>query len=328
MTSRIYVFDVLKFLFSIVISVFHLSWKYAPQGYLCVELFFVISGFLIFFKMDYYKKFSINELWLKRIKSYYGYYLIFLIGYFLYFARDLSIADVINSLLFMQFMGLGQSVISNTLWFLGVYTYLYFLYLVLIKYVDFRLFPVLAIFLYILLANMYYISPNRSIMWTYENAYRLLGIPFCVWRGVADIGIGLCIACFMHYRFKIPFVSIIIASLIILLFYIFTAGIGSKYDYLVPFIGGILLLFAEKNQDCIAIKVLNYIGKKFHYICSLSLPIYIFHCMVIDILKKLNYSAQDYPPLLYLFWVVLLSVVMERLQRGLILIYRQIKIRL
>ena len=177
---------------------------------------------------------------------------------------------------------------------------------------------------------MYHISPNQSIMWTFEEDYYILSLPFCFWRGFVGIGIGLCYGQLSKIKHSTLLIcpSLLTIGLMSGIGYIFIANLGAKYDYLISFISGILLIIIYNNNRAILIKFLNLFGKRFSYICSLSLPIYIFHVVVIDILKKLNYSTQDYPPLLYLFWVVLLSVVMERLQRGLILIYRQIKIRL
>ena len=48
MEQRIYVFDLLKLLGAIGVSLLHYNWKLIPQGYLLVEMFFIMSGFCLY----------------------------------------------------------------------------------------------------------------------------------------------------------------------------------------------------------------------------------------------------------------------------------------
>lgn len=314
MTNRIYAFDVLKFMLAIVIILFHLSWKLMPQGYLAVEIFFVISGFLMSLNYHKYQNGNILVLWKNRLYSYYAYYLIFLLLSFSFFIRPINLSDIINACFFLQFLGIGTRMVSNVLWFLGIYTYVYVIYLILIKNVKSeKLFTLLPICLVWIMVKMYHISPNQSIMWTFEEDYYILSLPFCFWRGFVGIGIGLCCGQLSKTKYSILliFPSLLAIGLISGIGYIFTTNLGARYDYLISFISGILLIIIYNSNQAILIKFLNFLGKRFYYICSLSLPIYIFHVVVIDVLKKMNYSTNDYPPLKYALEVVVFASLMQ-----------------
>jgi peptidoglycan/LPS O-acetylase OafA/YrhL len=144
------------------------------------------------------------------------------------------------------------------------------------------------------------------------------------------MGTGLCFAYIANkYPARIKFSYLYSLLLIALIFHIFFNGVGAKYDYLISLIGGTLcyLLYCQNTYKSEKLKN-NYINNYIKIISKYSLPIYVFHDIVISTLKKLNYSTENYPPQLYLLWVVLLAITMERLQKVLTLIYYRMKINL
>ena len=72
-SQRIYAFDLLKFIGAIGIATLHFNWKLIPQGYLFVEMFFIISGFLMYYHKDKYIESNIVKVIMTRISGYYLY---------------------------------------------------------------------------------------------------------------------------------------------------------------------------------------------------------------------------------------------------------------
>lgn len=307
---RIYSLDILKFLLCLVIATFHLSWRYTPQGYLAVELFFVISGFLLYLHREKYIQDASLTICLKRIKSYYPYYILFLLLSFVFLIRPIHLSDIINSMLFLQFLGVGKKVISNALWFLGCYTYIYLLYVILLKKYSLKLFSFLPFMLILCMINMYSVSTNKSIMWTYEANYYVFGLPFCLLRGVVSMGIGLCFGALAEkYPSGINTGSLVFYSLLIvaLIFYIFLGHAGATYDYLISLIGGLLCYFLyNQNKNSPQKK-----REKLEFLCGLSLPIYIFHPFVLDILRKAGFDIKTFNWFIYISLVLLLAVLVK-----------------
>ena len=76
MEQRIYVFDLLKLLGAIGVSLLHYNWKLIPQGYLLVEMFFIMSGFCLYLRLPFYSRKSLWQIFARRIGSFYAFYLI------------------------------------------------------------------------------------------------------------------------------------------------------------------------------------------------------------------------------------------------------------
>ena len=323
MTNRIYAFDVLKFVGSIGIALLHFNWRLIPQGYLFVELFFIISGFLLYKnKVNYIEK-DIKSILAKRLRSFYLLYLFVIIGQ-IFLNNFPSFADFFSSLFMLGDIGLGKRFNYGALWFLGVYVYCFIFYVLIFKTFQVKqaLF-IIGIIMIVTLCSMYTFSPGHALNRTYEVT--IGPFQFGLLRGIAGIGIGILCASVSSAEQEISILQLYISVFLVglLVFYLFHQATPS-YDYInYIVICGLLQSLIIKNNKLS--EFLNYLGQKFQYICSLSLPIYIFHCMVIVILKKLNYSTQDYPPLIYLLWVVLFAIVMERLQKCIIVIYRKCK---
>lgn len=305
-SQRIYAFDLLKFFLCIVIATFHFSWKYAPQGYLAVEIFFVISGFLMYYHKDKYIESNIVKVIMTRISGYYLYYVIFLFFSFVFIIRPINFSDILNSMLFLQFLGIGNKVISNILWFLGCYTYIYILYIILLKKYSTNLFNILPFLLIFFMVHMYTISPNKSIMWTYEKDYYIFGLPFCVLRSIVSMGIGLCFGTIANrYPIKIRFSYLYELFLLVMIFYIFFCNVGAAYDYLISLMAGVLCYLLHCDN------VTNHYRKpnnSLMLICKLSLPVYIFHPFILDILNKKASNENWY---IYITLVLLFSTFMQ-----------------
>lgn len=326
MPNRIYAFDVLKLLGAIGIALLHFNWKLIPQGYLFVEMFFILSGYLLYSNISRYKEQNWVSILIKRLKSFYVLYIFVLLGQILLNSKP-SLPNFISALFLLGDIGLGDRFSYGALWFLGVYIYCFMFYILLFKTLqEKQALLITAVIVLICLFSFYTFSAYHALNKTYEMT--IGPFQFGLMRGLAGIGWGICLHALTpkNYHLNQLLVNVVFILLSgLFVFYIFHK-VTPAYDfinYLV--ISGIIFLINSK-KGCINI-LLQSLGRKFHYVCSLSLPIYIFHCLVIDILNKLNTSSQGYSPVLYMLWVVLMAVVMERIQKLILKEYHNISKR-
>lgn len=76
MNNRNYAFDLLKFVAAVVIAVLHYDWRIFPHGYLCVEFFFILAGYLIYSRKKKYMEKSMLRIISDKIGAVYFYWLI------------------------------------------------------------------------------------------------------------------------------------------------------------------------------------------------------------------------------------------------------------
>lgn len=322
---RIYAFDVLKFLGALAIALLHFNWKIIPQGYLFVELFFMIGGFLLYQHLPVYKEHTLTTTLIKRLKDFYFYYILALVLKMILSQSIPSLSQILSSLLFLGDVGLGQRWHYEALWFLGVYLYCYMGYVFLYSRISEKnALNITVALVFITLFAIYTYSPDHALNKTYEMSVG--PFQFGLLRGVAGIGMGILIAKMTNlYKEPKSFIYVIGESLsiIIVLHYLFLTA-TTDYDIINYVLIAIIISSLYLSPNCLN-QLLEAIGKKFSYICSLSLPIYIFHCVVINILQKLNYSTNDYPPLLYLLLVVLFAIMMKTIYLFLTILIQKIK---
>ena len=82
---------------SIIIAVLHYNWKFIPQGYLTVEFFFAISGFLIEANHESYEKKLFGKIIVSKVSKLYLYYLgIILLFYALELVINKRIVGIVS----------------------------------------------------------------------------------------------------------------------------------------------------------------------------------------------------------------------------------------
>ena len=143
-------------------------------------------------------------------------------------------------------------------------------------------------------------------MWTYEKDYYIFGLPFCVLRSIVSMGIGLCFGTIANrYPIKIRFSYLYELFLLVMIFYIFFCNVGAAYDYLISLMAGVLCYLLHCDN------VTNHYRKpnnSLMLICKLSLPVYIFHPFILDILNKKASNENWY---IYITLVLLFSTFMQ-----------------
>lgn len=197
--------EFLRFLFMQVICLHHINWminffsETRSHGYLAVEFFFILSGFLIA------KSYAVKPLstidWMRGrfIRLYPTYIVSFFIAlilengllHFEIFSIDnimRNVTNIISDLLLLQSTGIfGGTGVNPPTWYLSVFFWGGGLLYVLMKALNSRQ---LCIFLGILCMTVYTVIINNSAgcfeIWEVRN-----GIYIPYWRGIADMSVGV-----------------------------------------------------------------------------------------------------------------------------------------
>lgn len=328
--------DGLRTIAVIPVILFHMGAKWVPGGFLGVDVFFVISGYLItsIILKDYDRgSFNFTHFWLRRIRRILPALLIMLLttsiaGYFIFYGQDihdlgrqgvsalLSFANIYLWRLAGNYWGqqAENSVFLHT-WSLSVeeqfYLFFPFFLIVLLKFYKKQL--VSSIATLVIISFLLFLYGSHG----FPNATFYL-LPTRAW----ELGSGCLLAMVTHkYTLRTEnnvFLSSI-GLLIIILSYAFISGEGGISAYLIfPVIGSLLVLAFSKTRESIANRVLTVFPMV--YIGKISYSLYIWHWPVIVMSKNLYFDGKTvFTPLystLLLFAISIASYhVIERTTR-------------
>ena len=280
--NRYYSIDIVKFLASIFISILHFNYKFIPQGYLMVELFFMISGVFIYLNKDKYSGLSLKNILLNRFISFYPYYCLLLILYLFFINFKISQSDIIYALLLVGDIGIGNRIMPGYLWFIGTYFYLYIFYIVLLKNIDIFKFKLITFIIAFWGISALYFYSKGIINITYSNY--IFFIPQGVFRGLVSMAWGIILGSFISI-IEVKKSNLLINIIIIYILNILFQNVTAEYDFISYFIFSLILylLFVYENN------LLNYLGKKFNKLFNLYPIIYIIHGFIVIVLLKYNF---------------------------------------
>ena len=277
MEQRIYVFDLLKLLGAIGVSLLHYNWKLIPQGYLLVEMFFIMSGFCLYLRLPFYSRKSLWQIFARRLGSFYAFYLMALFLQIILSGKIPAPYLLANSVLFLGDLGIGPRFAYGSLWFLGVYLFCFMGYMFLFRVISVEK-ALLIIFatVFVLLCSAYTYSPAHCLNRVSEA---IVGpFQFGVLRGIIGLGWGILTAAAVVQLKQIKPVKCILAgglSVAFLIYYLVHTATVS-YDFINYAVIAVLVSSCYGGAEQLN-KVFAGLGQKFFYFCSLSLPIYIFH---------------------------------------------------
>ena len=290
--NRIYAFDILKFFGAIGIALLHYDWHLIPQGFLLVEMFFMMSGFCLYLNINNYMSSNLKMLLVKRLKSFYILYIIALFGQMIVTERLFSLANFLNAIFFLDSIGLAKRYAYGAWWFLGVWLFCYLFYVNLFRVCSKKI-SVLIIFVIVFmgLCSIYTYSPGHNL--NLVDQINIGPFQFGLIRGFVGIGFGILLSYFIEHMPKTnSYLTVLVmgVSLILLLTYL-CASASSAYDLLNYIVVALIIscIYLSTNQ---CIHFMNILGERFKNVFSLSLAIYIFHPIVIHALKRV---LQNYP---------------------------------
>ncbi|MFZ4262053.1 acyltransferase family protein [Sphingobacterium sp. HJSM2_6] len=296
----------LRALAFISVFIFHLNPNWLPGGFIGVDLFFVISGYLItaiiLTKIDK-NKFNSIDFYLGRIKrigpAYYMLLLAVLIaGYILFLPVDLLTLrkSVVSAMLFCSNFYLGNSdsyfgakLAENPLlhtWSLAVEMQFYFLLPIVLIFIKrkYLAFIMASIILVITGYYQYQISQHTISTATY----------FSVWARVPEFLIGSLFTLVLpkgiknnkvHLPIAILGLFILLVSLAIIHENTFSPGVIALF----PCVGIAFILISNENliTKFLATKPMTFIG-------TLSYSLYLWHWPVMALIRYKNGTYEGY----------------------------------
>ncbi len=322
-TTTNFSLDLTKFLAACGIFFFHVNTSCFPSGFLFVILFFIMSGFLFYQNKNRYQHQPFLKTILKRIGSYYFYYLISLVLWYnvaflepIYIPFQLTLRNILNYLLFLPMINLSPVFGSQVLWFLGVYTFLFLILLIAIK-IKLPLTPILACVSLPVVLFLSIFSPRGAPLTSHITFSFLnhLSISLGFLYGIAGIGLGwIWAALLSKLSLKISAWHQKI-GLGVGLFLLFCEGknILPFPDISIYIVSLFLLFYASlESTDSHRSDMVSF----FSYLGALSVPIYIFHYDLLYYFQPiglLRFMQQN--PIVFLLITLLFSSFMLGLKK-------------
>lgn len=313
--KRNYAFELIKFLSAIVIAVLHYNYLLVPQGYLCVEIFFIISGFLLYCKRDSYQKKDLAIIIISKVETVYFYWLILLlIGlmYQLYFGniKYTLIEWAINIFKSMMFFPYVFGADSNwlpfgQLWFIPVWLIVSTLWIIFFKSdIKHKKRKILLTGL-VLIGIVYNANESHAVNLTLE--INIGCFSFGMYRGFMDTFIGIVVAMLYEYKSRCfgklsGFMNI--CSIIIMFIIIKSEKLGCRGDYVFILLCSIMVYCIGNGSDIIS-HILTKMGGVLKKLTLLSGPIYYFHYVVILLFDEIGIERSTGK---YLFMYIVLCI--------------------
>lgn len=299
---RLLSIDLLRIFLACIVCILHFDWHFIPQGYLAVEIFFILSGFF-FSKKDFNSTKQNNFIlyFTKRIKTIYYWYILACICYIIFIYKNFSLHIILNALLLWPQIGISQAWGCGSWWFIGVYIYVYILYLGLFYSLNKQLsIFITGIIVFLSIGILYHQTPVHCLNFT--NELFLFGMSFGMLRGFLAFGIGILLGVI---NINIPQKQAISISIlfILLILYIMTHNVSPVYDFLIYPISciGIIHLYNIKLKH------------KLYIINNISIIMYLFHIIIIQLMSSNIKSFFNKYIILYLAFIIFISLAITTL---------------
>ena len=321
--------DGLRTVAVLAVILFHLNSNYLIGGYYGVDVFFVISGYLItgiLTKSIENGNFKMSDFWLRRVKRIIPLLLVVIITTtlvlpFLIFRPVLNeiFEDIIPAIFsyfnFHAYFNFGdywgqtadKSFFLHT-WSLSVeeqfYLFYPFVLIVIHKYFKKFLIPLILITIISLGLFIYFVSIKTQLVFYI--------LPFRIW----ELSIGGIITCLpknvnnnKNYKRLLP-----IIGLILILISYFFATTSVSYIAILPILGSFLIIYFSNGKDILG-KILS--SKIFVHIGKLSYSLYLWHWPVIVLYKNLEFKFLDINRF-YIYIIIVITYMLSYLSFKLI----------
>lgn len=269
-------FDFLRLILSGCVVTLHFNFKLMPQGYLAVDLFFIISGFLMIQKSKYSMKSKLINSYKKLYLPYLASIVMFLL---LSYKNGYNPRDVIISAFMFQSLGFNDAMINPPTWFVCVFVWSasalsYFFYSIDRSKAVLSL-SIISFILYTIIHNY---TPGTGLNYPLETK-AALGVPVSIYRCLAGVSLGMLAALFVGF-FKIRSkilssafeVSLLISSCYIFKLMPYTA----QYDFVFIFISFFIVTIFSCDHGCVS-KLASFASKKITTLYDASIGIFLFH---------------------------------------------------
>lgn len=317
--------DGLRAVAVIPVILFHFGMSWVDGGYIGVDIFFVISGFLItsIILKDYqHGVFSLKDFWLRRVRRILPVLILMVIvtlivGKQLLYAPDISNLGSQGIAALLSFANISQWLQSGNYWgytaenspllhtwSLSVEEQFYLIFPLLIilvlRYFKKWLIPIVCALSVFSLLLFFYGSKNHP-----DATFYL--VPTRAW----ELGAGALIALFLYHKQlqvkSSQFLSSVGLIAILGSFYFLNGNTGITQFLFIPVGGAVLIiLFSQSEQSWVnrflSLKPIVYVGK-------ISYSLYLWHWPVLVLSKNLTLKTGiEYPTIGLLALIIVLSV--------------------
>ena len=312
MNGKAPVIEFYRYVFMVVLLAFHGRTNYFPNGYLVVEFFFILSGYLL---MESYlrKPKTAVQYTVDKLKRTYVEYFVAVCFCFLYFgllanlirhtlSMDLIFKFIYEALL-LQNIGIYDGGYNYPMWYFCVLIWGgAFLYYLISRYTELATHLFIPAISLMTLTFLYNHGDLPKIWETYNVFY----IPFV--RGIAEMGVGIILCMFAHSHYNkvhssvwLDVFAVIAFGLILYVFYFNAEREYNKYVFLIfP-----LIIFAGmRNKGFLNIIFRSPIWRK---LGGITYEMYLLH----GILGSITNRAIEWVGIhwsLYLFIVYIIFV--------------------
>ncbi|MEO5943126.1 MAG: acyltransferase [Ferruginibacter sp.] len=275
-------------------------YKLASFGWIGVDLFFVLSGFLIGSILlinktspNLFKTFFIRRF-LRIVPNYYLLIILFVIILALpYFKEDNFIGGsnviplwsyvvLVHNLYMATMHTMGNEVMSVT-WSIGIEEQFYILFPFIIVFVKDKLLPYLLVFI-ILLAIVFRSFCNHWIPAYVLLPCRMDAISFGILVAWLNINYNISLIVKKYYLAILTCIAIVIGACFFL--YLKYQGMGITRNSLFAFVFSCLIIIALGKPNSYYSKILS--NRLFAWIGKISYSLYLFHYLIIGIVNNIG----------------------------------------
>lgn len=279
------IIEILRYVFMLTIVFWHSDVNPFTCGYLCVEFFFILSGWLLYKSFLKHKdaplNFTINKL--KRIYPAYVIALLLNIACMPLYVNVESINDamsiisrILSELFLLNATGLMYGGINGIGWYISVLIIGGGLIYALIYYTKNAWKLIFTIFIYV--AFCYFCNEVESFSSFSTNGY----ISHPLFRGIAEMMLGVVIAHIAPYLKQFISSNVVVSKFIFILsFCLFCSTLFvSGYDILAVISSTIMIIIAFSLEDRLLSKVPSICNK----LGECTLIMLLFHMFLLRIL--------------------------------------------
>ena len=328
--NRIFAFDALRFMLALAIVFFHVKVdgvRLLPQGYLAVEIFFVLSGFLlaksyckykdsIKDKLTLFKTMLINKL--RRIYPEYMFFTVLVALIYYFVLKDNRFPDLFYNIILFGESGIAQNIVDGS-WFVSALFWVCFLFIGLMAWLKKTFFYIVAPLLFLVCVVSLFNANQSSLMQIKELIYPFVSAG--ILRAIAAMSVGT-ILYYIYEKYaselKTNKYLILLGGLGVIsgieIFYLMMNMPSKLLPYNIYFFTFLFIL---------ALLVFNeYLKKLFNrdfwsYLGDLSYTIFLTNILVFKVVKKIIPYNASFDITLYLVLVGMVCLIFAVFLHGL-----------
>lgn len=293
-TKTLYSLQLLRFIASILVLCFHL--EFIKSGYKGVDIFFVISGFVMYFTTFILKPKDAATFIINRITKIYILYWLIMLLHYLFFPYNLNIALVKTFLLTP-----GHSSILGVSWSLSYELYFYFIFGTSVYLLPEKYFKIAFLLLFVF-------SSCITLINTTHLSIKGTPLNFLLGQNLWEFLLGILSALVYHkiYNKTNPIIAVAFSLLSLSLILLIDLPYMYTYAYIIY---GILSFCIVLSFTVLEYQIPVYSTAKdlFKMLGDASYAIYLLGPLVTSILIKYNYPKVTVIPL-----TIILSVFINR----------------